>query len=61
MIEEQRLLGLVKQNCKEKNVAVLENAAISSPLWENMQSMTDFLCALVEAVPRDEPCAKLEG
>ena len=54
MIEKQRLLGLVKQSCKETNVAGLENVAFSSSLREIMQAVADFLRALVEVVPRDQ-------
>ena len=53
-IEKQRLLGLFDQCCKERNLSVLENAAFSSPLQESMQTVADFLRAIVEVVPRDQ-------
>lgn len=53
-IEKQRLLGLFDQRCREKNLAILENAAFSSPLQESMQTVADFLRAIVEVVPRDQ-------
>jgi aminoglycoside phosphotransferase (APT) family kinase protein len=52
--EKQRLLELFAQHCKERGVAILEDAAFSSPLQESMQKVADFLRAIVEVAPRDQ-------
>lgn len=54
MIEKQRLLGMFDRRCEVTNVAVLEDAAFSSPLQESMQTVADSLRAIVEVVPRDQ-------
>ncbi|MCJ1371958.1 hypothetical protein MMC20_003178 [Loxospora ochrophaea] len=52
--EKQRLFDLFAQRCKERNVALLEDAAFSSPLQESMQTVADFLRAIIEVVPREQ-------
>ena len=52
--ENQRLLRLFAQRCKERNVTILEDATFSSPLQESMQKVADFVRAIVEVAPRDQ-------
>ena len=52
--EKQRLLGLFTQRCKERDVAIWEDATFSSPLQESMQKVADYLRAITEVVPRDQ-------
>ena len=52
--EKARLQLLFTERCKERGVALLDDAAFTSPLQEAMQNVVDFVRAIVEVSPRDQ-------
>ncbi|KAI1137197.1 phosphotransferase enzyme family-domain-containing protein [Hypoxylon sp. FL0543] len=55
MAEKKRLWELFTARCEERNMtAFLEDTKFTSPLQEAMQSVADFLRAIVEVSPRGQ-------
>jgi Phosphotransferase enzyme family len=56
--EKVRLLKIFEERCKERNITILEDAEIASPLQKAMQTAIDFLRAIVKVAPRDQEAAR---
>ncbi|KAI0965705.1 hypothetical protein F4678DRAFT_315718 [Xylaria arbuscula] len=52
--EKQKCLDLFRSRCADKGVQIVENTAYASPLQESMQTVPDFLRAIIEVAPRDQ-------
>jgi hypothetical protein len=52
--EKQRLLRLFNERCVERKVKLLEDVNFVSPWQESMQTVADYLRAIVEVSPRGQ-------
>lgn len=52
--EKSQLQDLFAERCKNKGMVLLDDAAYTSRMQEAMQSVVDFLRAIVEVTPRDQ-------
>lgn len=59
--EKQRLLRLFEVRCAERKVSLMEDACFASPLQESMQTVADFLRAIVEVSPRGQRQDLVQG
>jgi hypothetical protein len=59
--EKQRLFTLFEELCKHRGPKVLEDTAFASPLQESMQTVANFLRAIMEVASRGQRAEMVEG